>query len=372
MSAATIIEGDNRETLATLPAGYFHCCVTSPPYYGLRDYGVAGQIGLEPTPGEFVEALVSVFRGVWRVLRDDAVAWLNLGDSYAGSWGAQSRGDFTPGTLEGASKKETSLSARQIHAHPKGEKTGSLKNTPGLKPKDLIGVPWRVAFALQADGWYLRDAIIWQKPAPMPTSQLDRCTASYEMIFQLTKSRRYFFDLDAIKEKTSAPRNVWTIANDGFKGKHFATYPVALPLRCIKATTSAIGCCPSCGAAWERSTTRKPLKRKRPNDITKRSGADGTGNHCPNTVAGVETKTVGWKPRCECEHAPPVACRVLDPFNGAGTTGVACRRLGVDYTGCELNPEYIELSRQRFAKEANRGSTHKGPAPAPNQTSLFA
>jgi DNA modification methylase len=429
--------------MATLPERWFHCCVTSPPYFGLRDYGIEGQIGLEPTPDDFVAAMVEVGRGVRSVLRDDGVFWLNLGDSYASKPAGNKT--FNHGEI---------FNGRNMSGH---QTSGGVDKVAasGLKPKDLIGVPWRAAFALQSDGWYLRDAIIWHKPAPMPGSQLDRCTFSYEYIFQLTKKPRYYFDLDAIKEplkdssvgrlsqdvenqdgstranggaktngtmkavrfggnkgggdegsasrlysgnawkgssftngKTGAvhdnqgrgernegsvatPRNVWTMASGGYKDSHFATFPIALPLRCTKASTSEKGCCPDCGAPWERITERTKLKRERPNELTKRTGENGTGNHCANTVAGVESKTLGWQPTCKCGREDIEPCRVLDPFNGAGTTAVACRRLGLDYTGCELNPEYIEMTHKRLRAEQNRGADMKPVKSVAGQKSLF-
>lgn len=174
------------------------CVVTSPPYFGLRDYGHAGQLGLEKTPAAYVAGILEALTEAWRVLKDDGTLWLNLGDSYAGSWGAQSRagGGNPTSTLQGGS----TISQRSIIAHPKGTLTGSMKNMPRLKPKDLIGIPWKVAFALQAQGWYLRADIIWHKPNPMPESVTDRPTRSHEYIFLLTKSERYFYDSDAIKE----------------------------------------------------------------------------------------------------------------------------------------------------------------------------
>ena len=233
-----VLIGDCREVLKTLPGKSVHCCVTSPPYYGLRDYGVDGQIGLEQTPEEYVSELVGVFREVKRVLRDDGTVWLNLGDSYSGS------------------------------TH-----TSKLSKIEGLKPKDLIGIPWRVAFALQADGWYLRQDIIWQKNNPMPESVRDRCTKSHEYIFLLSKSQKYYFDNEAIKENAIQSgktrhdsfkgrqggaeyqasnggeggncygytkrnkRSVWQVNTKPYKGAHFATFPSKLIEPCILAGT---------------------------------------------------------------------------------------------------------------------------------------
>jgi len=370
-----ILEGDCRAVLATMPVQSIHCCVTSPPYFGLRDYGTAtweggdaecdhidadklaerhrqrksmiafgeqcdgstrtrvhddqigkdcqylkscrkcgairidSQIGLEPTPEDFVAAMRAVFGGkdnavgVWRVLRDDGILWLNLGDSYAGTWGSGGR--------------------RNMIGNP--SRTGRRDSVTGrgLKNKDLIGIPWRVAFALQADGWHLRDAIVWHKPAPMPGSQRDRCTSSYEFIFQLTKRARYFFDMEAIKEEAvcegssqsfSTPRNVWRMASNPFSGSHFATFPRELPTRCVKASTSEKGCCPECGKQWERV---------------------------------VESRV---QPTCACGH-DPVPSRVLDPFGGAGTTAIAACLLGRDCTLIELSQEYAAMSRKRVEAE---------------------
>lgn len=192
-----IHEWDVQRTPWPIESGSVQCVVTSPPYFGLRDYGVAGQLGLEPTFAEYVEKMVAVFREVRRVLRKDGTVWLNLGDCYAGSWGAQSRpnGNDVGSTLEGGSM----LSERQIAEHPKTTHTGSTKRT-GLKPKNLVGMPWRVAFALHADGWWLRSDIVWNKPNPMPESVTDRPTRAHEYVFLLTKAARYFYDQDAIRE----------------------------------------------------------------------------------------------------------------------------------------------------------------------------
>ena len=196
-----ILTGDCRDILPTLLAASVQTVVASPPYYGLRDYGIDGQIGLEASLAAFVAEMVAVFRLVRRVLRDDGTLWLNLGDSYAGSSGAQSRGHETPGSLQGGSM----LSARQIASHPKGQsRTGAIRDA-GLKPKDLMMVPARVALALQADGWWLRSEIVWAKPNPMPESVTDRPTCAHEKIYPLSKSGRYVYDADAVKTQAKWP-----------------------------------------------------------------------------------------------------------------------------------------------------------------------
>lgn len=307
---------------------------------GLRDYCVPGQIGLEPTPDDFISAMLEVGEQLWRVLRDDGTLFLNLGDSYAGH--------NLPGWRPGNEEKN------QVVSNKNG-----VGYFGGCKPKDLIGIPWRVALALQAAGWYLRDAIVWHKPSPMPSSQSDRCTSSYEFIFQLTKKARYYFDMEAIKElgitteyqddiKWPSPRNVWRIPGDGgFSGEHYATFPLELPTRCIKAGTSEKGCCADCGAPYIRITEREQLKRERPNDFLKRNGASGTGSFINQTVEGVEVRTVGWEASCKCE-AGIVPCRVIEPFCGVATTLLAASQLGRDSVGIELNPDYVAMARRRI------------------------
>ena len=298
-----ILNGDCREVLRTLPAQSVQTCVTSPPYFGLRDYGVAGQIGLEPTPAEFVEAMVDVFREVRRVLRDDGTIWLNLGDSYA--------------TGTKAPRKPTTIEGPDVPASWAGRSQPERCGTPeGYKTKDLLGIPWRVAFALQADGWYLRSSIIWHKPNPMPESVTDRPTSAHENLFLLAKSATYFYDADAVREADSGRasgngfkrdhrlsydgrgndeqwepgggrnlRNVWTVATQPFSGAHFATFPPALIEPCIKA-----------------------------------------GSRAGDTV--------------------------LDPFGGAGTTGLVADRLGRDAVLVELNPEYAAMAQRRIQSDA--------------------
>ena len=306
MTIDAILQGDVRSCLRQLEDQSVQCCVTSPPYWGLRDYGCEGQIGLEPTPEAYVADLLDVFREVKRVLRDDGTLWLNLGDSYAGS-----------------GKGGQSEEKRSEHWQPTYMNKG---NVPfGCKPKDLVGIPWRVAFALQADGWYLRSDIIWNKPNPMPESVTDRCTKSHEYIFLLTKSERYYYDAEAVKEPVSDislqraeygwncdrpstknasmggdgihtekmgsrfvnpsgrnKRDVWTVATEPCSEAHFAVFPSKL----IE----------------------------------------------PMILAGTKTGDT-----------------ILDPFMGSGTTAIQAVRFHRHYLGCELNPKYVEMAERRIA-----------------------
>lgn len=341
-----ILQGDCRDVLKTLPDASAHCVVTSPPYFGLRDYGVDGQIGLEPTPDEFVAALVGVFREVHRVLRDDGTVWLNLGDSYAGSWGAQSRGEEYEGGLQGGSM----LSARQIKAHPKTTQTGSLKRTPGCKPKDLIGTPWRVAFALQADGWYLRQDIIWHKPNPMPESVRDRCTKAHEYLFLLSKSARYYFDADVIAEPCTQDES-----RPIFRGGAYCNNSTFDNDQGGKATV--VG-----------NIKRSGNKQRKP--ATERGcPSDGVSGSVPWEGATRNKRsvwTVATQPFGEAHFATfppaliepcilagcPVGGAVLDPFGGAGTTGLVADRLQRDAILIELNPEYAEMAKRRIHNDA--------------------
>ncbi len=370
MTGAILI-GDCREQLATLPAQSAHCCVTSPPYWGLRDYGVDGQIGLEQTPEEYVAGMMDVFREVWRVLRDDGTLWLNLGSSYA-SGGRESHG--------------TRVGYKQQTVRGMNGETDPPRppQPPGYKPKDLVPIPWLVAIALQQDGWYLRSDIIWAKPNPLPASVTDRPTCAHEYLFLLTKRARYYYDAEAVREKGSSNshgggtpgphkytqasgrcdkgnlecaipagengrnlRTVWTIATATCPAAHFATYPEALVRPCILAGTSERGCCPQCGKPWERvveKTTATPGQAAGyTRDCTKRNDGERAGSWTDAT-----TRTVGWRPTCACNAADPVPCTVLDPFMGAGTTGLVAAKLQRNWIGCELNPEYAALAQTRI------------------------
>jgi len=420
-----IIVGDCLERLKTLPSGSVHCCITSPPFWGLRDYqtgtweggdsecdhrgkpmatrtnihdrtqpqcnnkpdetvfeiykkvcGKCGakridsQLGLESSPEKYVEKMVQVFREVHRVLRDDGTLWLNLGDSYSGS------GKGTAGNLGKANNER----------HLEHETGGIVPE--GLKPKDLVGIPWRVAFALQAEGWYLRQDIIWHKPNPMPESVTDRCTKSHEYIFLLTKYKRYYFDAEAIKEParnwgtrdrskgkyTSGDvpisggkhggltgteweenpdrnkRSVWTVTTKPFKGAHFAVFPTDLIKPCVLAGTSEKGCCPTCGAPWKRIVERdRYATRTGENTKTEGLPPDVIGNRDPLRHV-TSTKTIGWKPTCDCVEEKPERCTVLDPFLGSGTTLVVASKEGREGIGIELNPEYAVMANKRIEK----------------------
>lgn len=311
-----ILQGDVLARLADIPDASVQCCVTSPPYWGLRDYGAEGQIGLEPTPDAYVARMVEVFREVRRVLKDDGTLWLNLGDSFA-STTKGSGGTGKSGLMRDGRQEEGRRSADAANGRAKFEARTFDLSACSLKPKDLVGIPWRVAFALQADGWWLRSDIVWSKPNPMPESVTDRPTRAHEYVFLLTKSERYFYDHEASKEpavgqtrhdltggRYAAPgqtthtgsregerlldgkrnrRSVWTVNTKPFKGAHFAVMPEALVEPCI-------------------------LAGSRPGDVT------------------------------------------LDPFAGSGTVGVVALRHGRLFLGVELNPDYAALANARIGE----------------------
>lgn len=324
---ATVL-GDCRDGLRSMPDGCAQTCVTSPPYFGLRDYGCDGQIGLEPSPSEYVSAMVDVMREVRRVLRDDGTLWLNVGDSYAADRG----GTAMPAeTIAGGKRGHGDASARRgrgsTHPHRNARAIGK-------KHKDLIGIPWRLAFALQDDGWYLRSDIIWSKPNPMPESVTDRPTRAHEYVFLLTKRARYFYDAGAIREQgtnrhpgnathkqtalggtktglcligaseTRNARDVWTITPEPFAEAHFATMPPELARRCVRAGS-------------------------RRSDV------------------------------------------VLDPFMGAHTTAIIALQEGRRSLGCELNPDYLAIGQRRLA-DFNADTTSSIAIASEDNGPLFA
>ena len=339
-----IIHGDCLEVMRGMDAESVHCCVTSPPYWGLRDYGVSGQLGLERTPEEYVAALVAVFREVRRVLRDDGTLWLNLGDSWASGKGSC----FNPGGGE-SSYKDYRKKAGVI---PLKRLNVSEVRAAGIKPKDLVGIPWRVAFALQADGWWLRSDIVWAKPNPMPESVTDRPTKSHEYIFLLTKSYRYYYDAKAIMEPVqSGPSDVQKMIEkkDRIDAKHF--HVDAGPLAA--------------------ATHRTHIGNKRAVGGTKIHGNlpgwDDGGRACNGPDQLFRNKrdvwTVGTSTYDGAHFAtfPPALIRpcilagcqvdgtVLDPFGGSGTTGLVAKQEGRNAILIELNTDYCGIARKRIA-----------------------
>lgn len=327
-----ILNADCRDALKGMDAASVHCCVTSPPYFGLRDYGVDGQIGLEPTPDGYVAELVGVFREVRRVLRDDGTLWLNLGDSYANDakWGGASGG-------------------KHVSALHGNSGIGRAKKNTGLKAKDLIGIPWRVAFALQADGWYLRQDIIWHKPNPMPESVRDRCTKAHEYVFLLSKSERYYFDAGAIAEPLAGSS--------------------------IARLAQSIGA--QAGSDRVPGKTNGPMKAVGPRFGGSKYGDSESAEHRTKSgdvwegnAKGLRNKrsvwTVATKSFSEAHFAtfPPeliepcilAGCpeggTVLDPFGGAGTTALVASRLQRSSVLIELNPEYAAMARARVSADA--------------------
>jgi DNA modification methylase len=374
---ARLILGNCLEELKKLPDNSVHSCVTSPPYFGLRNYQHDEQIGMEPTVGQYIDSLVAVFTEVKRVLHPSGQLWLNLGDSYNGSGGAG--GDYAPGGLKA------------------GQPTYPGRNVAGLKQKDLIGVPWRAAFALQEAGYWLRSDIIWSKTNPMPESVTDRPTKAHEYIFLLAKAQKYFYDHEAVKEpakewagqagtfarsgavsdhvlpgqayaqhrsdrtdKVSAAngrnkRSVWTVSTKPYKGAHFAVYPADLITPCILAGTSQHGCCPACLAPYKR-VVEKPNMEDRPQrgagakyQRDQWTGGNSAGQKYQEWRNANPDKTTGWVPTCKCDAGEPIPCTVLDPFMGSGTTGAVALKHGRHFIGIELNPDYLELARKRIA-----------------------
>ncbi len=397
MSSIDILVGDARHL--PFPDGYFHTVVTSPPYWGLRDYGLGpDSFGMEPTPELYVQNLVGIFREVKRTLRDDGTLWLNIGDSYAGS-----------GAVAGGKQKQTNTGSGG--RWDGGQPCTKRRHYPPsrLKEKDLVGIPWMVAFALRADGWYLRSDIIWHKPNVMPESVRDRPTKAHEYLFLLSKSKKYYYDGEAIKEPATTTarkcgqnsranvdrdvlhgtrkqdainksryvgfndrydfanpskkrnrRSVWNIATQPFPGAHFAVFPEKLVEPCILAGSSEYGCCSKCGAPWKRE-----VKKTRTFESgSGRSGNLPAGKNGPNLQGGgetldirrgpvVSTQTLGWHPTCDHE-AKPVPSRVLDPFAGSGTVGVVSKQLKRNAFLIDVKQEYCEMAMQRcglFDKE---------------------
>lgn len=410
-----VLHGDAREALRLLPDASAQCVVTSPPYFGLRDYGGpdlawadgwVGQLGLEPTPDLYVAHLLEVFAEVWRVLRDDGAMWMNLGDCYA------SKSTYNAG--------QTLATENEWKQDPSSRRPNVYYRDVGLKAKDLVGVPWMVAFALRAAGWYLRADVIWRKPNPMPSSVRDRPTSSHEYVFLLVKRPRYHYDWLAVVEpfvdarqgrdraKISSERNrggradgftkpndvdpsanggknrrsvwtapedlwsqfvawldsgapgltdVWDISTKPFKEAHFAVFPPELASVCARATTSPTAC-GVCGAPWRRLVNKRErdaeVKDASNQKISETVRPDRQRHGERRGAAGGQTmlqydhSSAGFEPTC-AHRDPTGRCLVVDPFAGASTVGLAAAELGLDYVGCELVEDYVEMGRTRLA-----------------------
>ena len=470
MSNAKIICAEVLDGLRQLEDESIQCVVTSPPYWGLRDYGCDGQLGLERTPEEYVERLVGIFREVRRVLRGDGTVWLNLGDCYHSG----DRGGYR----KDAYRWEKSELQRGNRGNAKTIRPNRLPQS-GLKDKDLVGIPWRVAFALQADGWWLRSDMIWAKPNPMPESmngwrweqhrikigdaprapsdhakgvstsrrpQGDRdgksfasqmatvdcpgcpkCepngglilrrgswrpTKAHEHIFMLAKSEQYFCDAEAVREiaeyqgsqesqkrgefvgKGAAKpglepfrsvtggrnlRSVWTMATQPYPEAHFATFPPSLPEKCIRAGTSEKGCCAECGAPWVRVVERTQLvpweerKARNAQPGSLEIGHNASHGEGMSHTLGSSVKTLGFRPSCDC-NADSEPATVLDPFCGAGTTGLVALRLGRRFIGIDVSEDYCRMAERRIENDAplfnhvDRGIlSHHGQGRTPTQ-----
>ncbi len=325
-----VIFGDCRDTMRDLKAQgvRVQCCVTSPPYFGLRDYGHPGQIGLEKTPAEYVAALVEVFEGVRELLADDGVLWLNLGDSY------NAAGRAGHGTRQGCKQGTNRASATKAD--------NCRPSVDWLKPKDLIGIPWRVAFALQEAGWYLRQDVIWHKPNPMPESVTDRCTKAHEYLFLLTKSERYFFDAEAIKEQA-----VKGAANSDFHTGKTAEHQLGRastkPRKSNSTNDSAVPGATEHSGLHREGTEREPENRNRRSVWTVPTQPYSGAHFAVFPAALIEP--------CILAGSRP-GDLVLDPFMGSGTTAQVAQQLGRQWIGCELNTEYAPLQQARTAQEA--------------------
>ncbi len=369
-----------------------HCVVTSPPYWGLRDYGIENGIGDEASFLEHVDNMVAVGSEIWRVLRDDGVFWLNYGDAYSSGSGRVRMSGDVPGDLNGMARKAGS---------------GGL----GLRPKNLMGMPWRIAFALQDDGWILRSAIFWHKPNPMPESIRDRPTTAYELIFLFVKSGKYFYDGDAIRTKLvyqndpgaswdaiagfkdgaragddvhtkvglshqrkrypnrqingiraehhahtpehlargANAHNVWVIPLQGRSDAHFATFPDELPRRCILAGTSAKGVCSNCGSQWVRDVSVSYVNPGNRRTNGPKSVERGHESISLSVRREKRVELLGWSPSCDCD-ADVVPATVLDPFVGSGTTVAVAQSLARRGVGCDLNADYLEIAAERITQ----------------------
>lgn len=358
---ARFLIGDAGERLQDLEPESVQTAITSPPYWGLRDYGTDGQIGLEENVNDFIDELCDILDEVERVLRPDGTLWLNMGDSYFG--GGRSQGK-TPEMDEG-----------EIQEH----NTGSYVDPPDwsnasdvLKPKDQSLIPHRVAIELQRRGWYVRSTVIWHKTTAMPESVKDRPTNAHEYVFLLSKSEQYFYDHFAIKEPMTTggegtlknKRDVWSIPGASYGGEHFAVYPKDLIEPCIKASTSDKGQCAECGAPIKRVTEKDGIAYQDAGN-RKRADAPGPGMEITEGHNSVfqeghifDEQTAGWERQCDCDTDETEPQIVLDPFMGSGTTGIMALKYGRRFVGVDLNQEFIDIAKERIRNDEDVPMNH--------------
>jgi len=342
-----IFRGDCLQTVSKIKNKSIQTVITSPPYWKLRNYNLdeentEGELGQESTPQGYVDHLVELFEEIKEVLRDDGTVWLNLGDCYndSGLFGS----DFDPG-----GKRQSSGVSR----------IKSSRKAPGLKKLDLVGIPWMCAFAMRDAGWYLRGDIIWSKTSFMPNSVRNRPMSSHEHIFLFSKTPKYYYDQYSIlTPRGTFPKDVWVMGNKKEKNlQHWATYPLELPLRCIKATTSEHGSCKRCGTPYKRKlkVIRRENKRSIEEEKAKGKGQFHKTITPPSGKANFEginyRETIGWEKQCDCKTKKTKACRVLDPFMGSGTTAVAAERLKRRWVGLELYKSNCEIIKNRVSAE---------------------
>ncbi len=383
MNSLLISQADARHI--PLPDQSVHMVCFSPPYWGLRDYGVDGQLGLEATPDEYIANMMLVMDEMWRVLRDDGTCWANLADSYIG--GGNYRG-MNEATLTDKQRSNRGSHGQLAIGRNGAQPSLRVKNIPS---KNLALIPQRFALAVQERGWIVRQDIIWSKPNPMPESVTDRPTTAHEHVFLLSKQGKYFYDADSIRNKSVYPndnrkarasithkrnksteasavqpgdstyptrnaRSVWTIATQPYAGAHYATWPEKLVERMVKAGTSERGVCAVCGAQWERVVEREPMEIKRTDwgaRAGNRTASSGTMVKPPSVT------TIGWSPTCDHDHKP-VPAIVLDPFAGSGTTGLVARKLRrrailFDLSFAYLNEQAMERTGEKALREWRRG-----------------
>jgi len=380
------LQGDVFDNIKKLDDNTIDCVVTSPPYWGLRDYGVAGQLGLEPTYQEHIQNIVELFRAMKPKLKDSATVWLNYGDSYAATVNGTKVKDQVKNKVQFADKYLIKGDDRTFRDKPFSTIQGSLK------PKDLVMIPNRIAIALQDDGWWIRSEIIWHKPNPMPESTKDRPTSCHEKIWLITKSKKYYYDADAIREpvaqgtitrlseknlknqkgstrgnggmrsngnmkpvgnmETKNKRNVWTVTTKPCKEAHFATFPKDLIEPCIKA-----GCpekvCVKCGTPYLRNfkTITTPKRETRNNMVNVIPGRDKPTRMNSKNMESLIKEDLGFKKNCNCETDKFKSGLVFDPFGGSGTTAIVAKLLNRKSIMSELNPEYIKIAKSRISKE---------------------